>query len=103
MQWLTLDAGGIVCIEAMLKHQRFLLTPDINGDSWILYSEAKYLLLEQRLVQYMAKQPDFDPNSRLSRILLGNTIELMRQGNLLPVDEDLRHLLGNKPIQLAAD
>ncbi|MBU1308889.1 MAG: hypothetical protein KKE30_05080 [Gammaproteobacteria bacterium] len=103
MQWLTLDAGGIVCTEAMLKHQQFLLTPDISGDSWILYSEAKYLLLEQRLVQFMVSQPGFDPNSRLSRILLGNAIELMRQGNLLPIDEGLRQLLDNKPIQLSAD
>lgn len=103
MEWLTLDAGGIVCTEAMLKHQQFLLTPDIRGDSWNLYSEAKYLLLEQRLVQYMAKQPDIDPNNRLSRILLGNAIELIREGNLVPLDEDLRNLLGNKPIQLSAD
>lgn len=103
MQWLTLDAGGIVCTEAMLKHQQFLLTPDISGDSWILYSEAKYLLLEQRLVQFMASQPDIDPNSRLSRILLGNAVELIRQGNLLPLDEGLRQLLDNKPIQLSVD
>ena len=103
MQWLTLDAGGIVCTQAMLKHERFVLTPDISGDNWILYSEAKYLLLEQKLLQYMAKLPDIDPNSRLSRILLGNAIELMRQGNLLPLDEGLRQLLDNKPIQLSAD
>jgi hypothetical protein len=103
MELLTLDAGGIVCTEAMLKHQQFLLTPDISGDSWILYSEAKYLLLEQRLVQFMASQPDIDPNSRLSRILLGNAIEVVRQGNLLPLERDLRNLLGNRPIQLSAD
>lgn len=102
MQWLTLDAVGIVCTEAMLKHQRFLLTPDISGDSWILYSEAKYLLLEQKLLQFIAKQSDNDPNNGLSRILLGNTIELIREGNLVPLDEDLRNLLGNKPIQLSA-
>ena len=87
----------------MLKHERFLLTPDISGNSWILYSEAKYQLLEQRLLQYMAKQPDVDPNSRLSRILLGNAIELTREENLLPFDKALKNLLGNKPIRLSPD
>lgn len=103
MQWLTLNAGGIICTGAMLKHERFVVTPDISGNSWILYSEAKYLLLEQRLLQHMAKQPNVDPNDRLSRLLLGNAIELMRDGNLLPLDEALRNLLGNKPIQLSVD
>lgn len=103
MQWLTLNAGGIICTEAMLEHERFLLTPDISGNSWILYSEAKYLLLEQRLLQHMAKQPDVDRNDRLSRILLGNAIELMRDGNLLPFDKAVRNLLGNKPIRLSPD
>ena len=103
MQWLTLDAGGIVCTEAMLKHGRFLLTPDISGDSWTLYSEKKYLQLEQKLREYMAKQPDFDPNSRLSRILLGNAIELIREGALLPLDRELIQQLGIKQIQLSPD
>ena len=85
----------------MLKHERFVLTPDISGDSWILYSEEKYLQLEQRLLQRIVKQPDL--NSRLSRILLGNAIELMRDGNLLPFDEAVRNLLNNKPILLSPD
>lgn len=92
-----------MCTKAMLKHERFLLTTDISGNSWILYSEAKYLLLEQRLLQYIEKQPYADPNDRLSRILLGNAIELIRQGNLLPFDKAVRNLLDNKPIQLSPD
>ena len=98
-----LNAGGIICTEAMLKHERFLLTPDISGNSWILYSETKYLLLEQRLLQYMAKQPDFNPNNRVSRILLGNAIELTRERTLLPLNAEQRNWLGIEQIQLSPD
>lgn len=100
---VTLDADGILCTEAMLKHDRFFLLPDVSYDCWTLYSEAKYLMLEQKLFQQMVNDPALDPNSRLSRILLGNAIELVREGAVLPLDEKLRNRLGIKQIQLSME
>lgn len=103
MMWLTLDDSGIICTEAMLKHERFLLAADISGDSWTLYSEEKFLLLEQKLLQQMAIGPRFDPNSRISRLLLGNTVELVRKGALLPLDAEIRGRLGIKRVQICPE
>mgnify|MGYP006144829683 CR=1 FL=1 len=88
---LTCDKRQLLCCDAMLQHDTFVLIPDIDTSQWLVYSEAKYLLLEQKLLA-LNTLAGVDSNSRLGRILLGNCIVLKRQGKGIPLTDSLLQL-----------
>ena len=78
----------LYCCDAMLKHDTFILTPDSDNAQWRLYSVAKYQDLQQKL-QAVLCQLAAESHDRLTRITLGNGIELQRQGMWIPLPESL--------------
>lgn len=83
---LKCEQQQLFCCDAMLMHDVFVLIPDCDAKPWRLYSEAKYLALEQKLLAASAQWGE-EVNPRLARILLGNCIELQRQGNVIPLPD----------------
>lgn len=87
---LICDKQQLWCCDAMLQHDTFILTPDIDAAQWLVYSTTKYLLLEQKLLA-LNTLAGVDC-SRVGRILLGNCIELKRQDLVIPIPDSLLQL-----------
>ncbi|MBZ9613527.1 hypothetical protein [Rheinheimera maricola] len=99
---LKCEQQQLYCCDAMLMHEVFILTADCDAKQWRLYSEAKYLALEQKLLAANA-QLGVENNTRLARILLGNCIELKRQGAVIPLPDDLIAFAGDMQFRWMPD
>ncbi|GAB58778.1 hypothetical protein [Rheinheimera nanhaiensis] len=84
---LKCENQQLYCCEAMLKHDVFVLTPDIDAKHWRLYSAAKYLALQQKLLVADA-QLGAENSARLAHIMRGSCLELQRQGNVIPLSDN---------------
>mgnify|MGYP006203674963 FL=1 len=84
---LKCENQQLYCCEAMLKHQVFILVADCDAKQWRLYSEAKYLALQQKL-QLADAQLGAESSARLAHIMRGSCLELQRQGNVIPLPDN---------------
>lgn len=49
---LKCEQQQLYCCDAMLMHDVFILIPDCVTKQWRLYSEAAYLVIEQKLLDF---------------------------------------------------
>ena len=68
-------------------HKVFILVADCDAKQWRLYSEVKYLALQQKLLIADALL-GAENSARLAHITRGSCMELRRQGNVIPLPDN---------------
>jgi DNA-binding transcriptional regulator/RsmH inhibitor MraZ len=87
MSFLQITSRQISCTESMLQYSIFYLLPDIQPNTWLLYSKPAYLRLERKL-RTLSAFADVSAQQRLNRLLVGHAIELLRDGNSITLPDE---------------